>query len=159
MAEEQGISLLQILDELAALLATARQMPMSASVLVNKAEALDLLDAARSVVPEQVAEAEGIVSSAQDVVERANAKAAMVIQGAELRAKKLIEDQQIVAEAKARAAQIVTEAEAKAAQLMEEANDYCDRTLAQFEIELGHVAKQVQAGRKVIQERLAGEEQ
>ncbi len=159
MAESKGSSLLEILDELAALLTSARQMPMSASILVNKAEALDLLDAARSVVPEQVAEAEGIVSSAKDVVERAQAQADMVVQSAQLRAEKLVEEQEIVAQAKARAAEIVAQAEVQARQLMDEANDYCDRTLAQFEIELGHVAKQVQTGRKVIQDRLARDTQ
>lgn len=46
-----GESLLTILEELAGLIANARTMPMSASVLVNKAEALDLLDAARAVLP------------------------------------------------------------------------------------------------------------
>jgi len=46
------------------------------------------------------------------------------------------------------------EAETEARALTDQANDYCDRQLAQLEIELGQVAKQVKAGRTVIRARL-----
>lgn len=159
MAETKGESLLAILDELTALIEGARSMPMSASILVNKAEVLDLLDAARAVVPEQVAEADAIVAGAKEVVQRGEAQAARVLERAELRARQLVEQEAVVAAAKARAAEIVSHAEAQAQALMEESNDYCDRQLAQFETELEQIAKQVKAGRTVIQARITGEGQ
>ena len=60
MPQSQGESLLAILDELQALLKQSKQMPMSSSILVNKAEALDLLQSALVVVPAQVAEADDV---------------------------------------------------------------------------------------------------
>ncbi|HZK06369.1 MAG TPA: ATPase [Actinomycetaceae bacterium] len=150
----KGESLLAILDELAQVIRSAKAMPMSASVLVNKAEALALLDAARQVVPEQIAEADEIVAGAQQLVQRANEKAAQLQREAEERAKELVEKESLVEAAKVRADEIIAEAEVEGRKLADESNDYADRQLAQLEIELGQIAKQVEAGRAVIQARL-----
>ena len=70
----------------------------------------------------------------------------------------LIGDEQthdaLVVDAQARAAAIVTEAERTAEQVRREADDWCDRRLADFEIDLGRVLAQVQAGRAKLAERL-----
>lgn len=153
-----GESLLTILEELAGLIANARTMPMSASVLVNKAEALDLLDAARAVLPAQIEEADEIVAGAKDLVQRANEKAAATTREAEAHARRLVEKESLVEAAKVRAAEIIAEAEEEAARLADDANDYCDRQLAQLEIELGQIGKQVAAGRTVIRARLVDTE-
>lgn len=153
-----GESLLTILEELAGLIANARTMPMSASVLVNKAEALDLLDAARAVLPAQIEEADEIVAGAKDLVQRANEKASATTREAEAHARRLVEKESLVEAAKVRAAEIIAEAEEEAARLADDANDYCDRQLAQLEIELGQIGKQVAAGRTVIRARLVDTE-
>ncbi len=150
----KGESLLAILEEVSQLLRIARPMPMSASVLVNRAEALDLLDAARAVVPEQIAEADQIVAGAREVVDRAEREAAALVAAAEERAAVLVEQQSLVEAARVRAAEIIAAAEEEARGLTDNANDYCDRQLAQLEIELGQIGKQVKAGRTVIQARL-----
>ena len=154
----RGESLLAILEELAAVLANSRTVPMSASVLVNRAVVLALLDAARAVVPAQVAEADEIVAGARGVVERANDQAARIMADAEGRARELVEKESLVVAAKERAAAIIADAEQEARRLPDQANDYCDRQLAQLEIELGQIAKQVKAGRTIIQARLEGRE-
>lgn len=154
----KGESLLDILEELTRLIAGARPMPMSASVLVNKAEALALLEAAREVLPAQIQEADDIVAGAQQVVQRANERAAQMRREAESHAKQLVEKESLVEEARVRASEIIAEAEAEGARLADEANDYADRQLAQLEIELGQIHKQVKAGRTVIQARLTTEE-
>lgn len=150
----RGESLLAIMEELTQVLAKARPMPMSASVMVNRAEVLALLDAARAVVPAQIAEADAIVAGARGVVERANEQSARLLADAEERARALVEQESLVAAAKERAAEIIAEAEQESRRLTDQANDYCDRQLAQLEIELGQIAKQVKAGRTVIQARL-----
>ena len=150
----KGESLLAILEEVSQLLRNARPMPMSASVLVNRAEALDLLDEARAVVPEQIAEADQIVAGAREVVDRAEREAAALVAAAEERAAVLVEQQSLVEAARVRAAEIIAAAEEEARGLTDNANDYCDRQLAQLEIELGQIGKQVKAGRTVIQARL-----
>lgn len=150
---EDGASLISILDELTELVTAARAMPMSASVLVNRAEALDLLDAARAVVPEEIQTADDIVADADAMVERARQRAEKIVEQAHARVEELVSNEHVVRLAEERAEQIVSAAEAKAAKLAADANDYCDRQLAQFEIDLNSISTQVRAGREALAAR------
>lgn len=49
----------------------------------------------------------------------------------------------------------MTQARVEAERLRHEADDYCDRRLAEFEIDLGKLVTQVQAGRARLGQRLA----
>lgn len=152
-ADDAGHALISILDELTEMVTAARAMPMSASVLVNRAEVLGLLDAARAVVPEEIHTADGIVAEAGAVVDRARDTAQQLVADAERRAAELVEEEAVVREARARAAQIVDDAEAKAAKLLADADDWCDRKFAQFEIDVDAVKAQIRAGRDALAAR------
>ena len=124
-SRDAGDDLLRILDELDELISNARSMPMSASAIVNRENALHLIDRARDAVPTAVRRAEKIVSDA-DIVRMAND----------------------------RADSIVAAAEDKAASLRHGADEYSDRTLASLEAEVAKVAEQIRAGREVLAGRL-----
>lgn len=144
---ERSAPLLAILDDVAVVVESARSMPMSASVIVNKAEVLDLVAAAREAVPDQVAAADQIVADAESVLAKAKAEAAEILQGAREEAERLVSDHEITAGAHDRAAEIVAAAEQRAVELEAGADDYCDSRLAQFETDLDAVRQQVLAGR------------
>ncbi|GAA4430025.1 hypothetical protein GCM10023169_32940 [Georgenia halophila] len=154
---EDGASLISILDELSELVTQARTMPMSASVLVNRAEALDLLDAARTVVPQEIRTADDIVADVEAMIERAKRRADKIVEEARTEAERLVSSEHVVALATQRAEQIVADAEKEAARLAADANDYCDRKLGQFEVDLNSIATQVRAGREALAAR-AGRE-
>ena len=145
-----------ILDALKQAVEQARSMPMSSSVLVSRAEVLDLIGQLRATLPTQLADADELLATAAEVQARANADAEQVIAAARRRADELVGAEQVVAAAGARAAEIVAEAERIAGQLRREADDYCDRRLADFEIDLGRLLSQVQAGRAKLAGRLGG---
>ena len=144
--EHDGASLVAILEELADLVTQAKSMPMSASALVNRAEALDLIAAAKAVVPGEIRAADDVLTG-EEVLAEARERAARILQEAEEQAERLVSEENVVALANQRAEQIIAAAEERAAQLARDANDYCDRQLAQFEIDLEAIAKQVRAGR------------
>lgn len=151
--EEQGQSLVAILDELADLIGSARAMPMSASVLVNRAEALELIESAKSVIPGQITRAQGVVADADAVLGRARVEAGDILDRAQQRAEQLVAEESIVQQAGERATEVQTRAQADADRLAREADDYCDRQLAQFEIDLNAISSQVTAGRARLLER------
>lgn len=153
-----GESLVAILDELNDLVSSARAMPMSASALVNRAEVLELIESAKSVLPSQISQADSLISDADAVLERARREAAAILEKAHERAEELVSQESVVAAATERAEEIVTAAEQRAAELAREADDYCDRQLAQFEIDLGAISNQVAAGRARLVERARGRE-
>lgn len=143
-----------ILEALEELVAQARAMPMSSSVMVNRTEALDLLTQAREVLPVELTAADEVLAGADQVLAEARARAEQVVAEAQERAATLVSRERVVAQAEERAAQIVAEAERTAEELRREADDYCDRRLADFEIDLGRLLAQVQAGRAKLAERL-----
>jgi F0F1-type ATP synthase membrane subunit b/b' len=152
--EAQPESLTGVLEALETVVSQARAMPMSSSVLVNKAEVLDLLDQAHAVLPTQLTEADQVLAGADDVLAEARDKAEQIIAAARARAAELVSNEQVVVEARVRAAEMVAEAERTAAAMRHDADDYCDRRLAEFEIDLGRIVSQVQAGRAKLADRL-----
>jgi vacuolar-type H+-ATPase subunit H len=143
-----------VLDALAEAIGAARAMPMSSSVLVSRAELLDLVDQARAALPSQLGRADQVLAEADEARSRARADAEEVLTDARRRAAALVEQESVVAQAQERAAQIVREAEEQARVMRHDADDYCDRRLADFEIDLGKVLSQVQAGRAKLAGRL-----
>lgn len=148
-----GDSLLVILEEISDLVSNARTMPMSASVLVNRAELLDLISSAQDVVPRQISRAEELLSDADTMRTDARGQADQILADARAHAETLVGQQEVVQAAQTRADTIVAEAHASAAQLSQDADDYCDRQLAQFEIDLGTISSQVAAGRARLADR------
>ena len=153
-AEEAQVGLNAILDDLARLVETARTMPMSSSVLVHKGDALALVDELRAAFPEQLAHADEVLAEADQVLEDAHRQAEEILTTARARAIELVQTEQVVVQAQSRALEIVDEAEEAAAGLRRDADDYCDRRLADFEVDLGKLLAQVQAGRAKLADRL-----
>ena len=149
-----GETLAGVLDAIAQAVEHGRAMPMSTSVLVNKTELLSLLDQARAALPDQLEAADEVLADADAVMARAREEAERVLADARRRADELVGRESVVAEARAEAERIVAEAQATADRLRREADDYCDRRLDEFEIDLGRVLAQVQAGRAKLAGRL-----
>ncbi len=150
--EQVGVSAL--LDALTDTVERARSMPMSSSVLINRNEVLDLLDALRQGLPTQLTRADEVLSDAGQVYEEAQEQADRIIEQAERQAQMMVSQQEVIRAAQREAEQIVETARANAARLTANADDYCDRRLADFEIDLGKLVAQVQAGRNKLAERL-----
>lgn len=156
---DAGDDLLRILDELDTLIAGARSMPMSASAIVNREEVLDLIERARQAVPTAVHRAEEIVADAGAVLAKGREESERIIMHAQEEADRLVAGETVVRLANERADAIIAAAEERASSLRNGADDYCDRTLATLEIELGKVTDQVRAGREVLAGRIAEAEE
>jgi len=153
----QPEGLIGILDALAAAVEGARAMPMSSSVLVNRVELLDLVDQARDVLPTQLSRADDVLAAADAARAAAQVDADAIVDAAHAHAAELVEEHAIAHAARDRAAQIVADAEAEAERLRRDADDYCDRRLADFEVDLTKLMHQVHAGRARLAERLGAD--
>ena len=143
-----------VLEALAAAVEQARAMPMSSSVLVNRAELLDLVDQAREALPAQLGRADALLADADAARADASAEAEAILARAREQADRLVEAEAVTIQARDRAAQLLADAQEQADALRRDADDYCDRRLADFEIDLGKVLSQVQAGRAKLAGRL-----
>jgi len=155
-----------VLDAITDTVSNARAMPMSATVLVNRAELLTLVDQVRHALPGQLREADTIIASADaqraaaqadadQTIADAQADARQIVVDARAQADQMIAAEQVVIDANAQAERVLGEARAEAQTLRREADDYCDQCLADLEIDLGKALNQVQAGRARLAGRLA----
>ncbi|CAM2852306.1 ATPase [Actinomyces slackii] len=153
-SRDAGDDLLRILDQLGELVAQARSMPMSSSVIVNRESVLDLIDRARRSVPMAVRRAEEIVADADAVLAQGREESERLIEHAHQEAERLVAGENVVRMANDRADAIIKSAEDKAASLRHGADEYSDRALAGLESEVAKIAEQVRAGREVLATRL-----
>jgi len=146
-----------LLLQLRELLETARSMPLSASVMVNREEFGEILQDAIDGLPEELRQARWLLKEREEVLQRAEREAERIIDVARVRAERMVERTEVVREARRTAEDVVDEAGRVAAQMRLEAEDYVDRKLAAFEVVLDRTMQQVQKGRERLQVNIPSE--
>jgi len=159
------------LQQIEELIHEAKSMPLSASVLVNREELLELLEAAKSELPEEIKQARWIVKDREELLSKGRREAEAIVQRGQHERARLVSGEEVVIAARDEAERLLSEAGEQARQMRLEAEDYVDAKLAQYEIALERTARdiersmgQVQRGREklrgvsVAQEELAPEQ-
>jgi cell division septum initiation protein DivIVA len=141
----------EVLLELREMVETARMMPMSASVLVNRDEALSVLEDAMELLPEELRRARWLLKEREEFLAKSQRDADDIVDSARVQASRMVERTDIVREARRTAQQVVTDAEADARRLRHEAEDFIDARLEAFEAMLERTLQAVQRGRETLQ--------
>jgi cell division septum initiation protein DivIVA len=145
----------EALREVVALIEQARSMPMSATVMVNRDDALELLDEVLDSLPEELRSARWLLKEREEFRAKARREAEDIIADASSRVARMVQRTEVVKAADHRAREILEDAEAEARRMMREAEDYCDQKLASFEIVLDRLTKTVHAGRRKLAATIA----
>jgi cell division septum initiation protein DivIVA len=132
-------------------IANARPMPLSASVMVNRDEILELLDEAMARLPDEVRQARWLLKEREEFLAKVQREADDILDEARTLAQRMVQRTEVVRAAQQTARRTVEEADAEARRLRLEAEDFCDQKLASFEIVLDRTLKVVQAGRARLQ--------
>ena len=112
-----------VLNRLSEMIEQGRGVPFSASVMINQAEGVELLDNARAALPADLVNADRIVADANKVLDAADEEAAQTISDAR------VEAEQVTREAEEEAHNTVTQANAQAEQTIAEANQRAESTI------------------------------
>jgi cell division septum initiation protein DivIVA len=140
-----------LLVELRDLVESARTMPMSASVLVNREEILGLVDEIFAGVPEEVRHARWLLKERDEFLASARREADDIIESARVQAERMVERTEIAREARRIAQKTVDDADAQARRLRLECEGYIDHKLAEFEVVLERTRQAVENGRAQLQ--------
>jgi vacuolar-type H+-ATPase subunit H len=138
------------LDEIVAMVAGARSMPMSASCVVNRAELLAMLDEVSAALPSSLAQAQELLGDREQMVQEARAEAQRIIESAHAERGSLVSDTQIARQSQDEADRILAEARREAEEIRAEADDYVDSKLANFEVVLTKTIGAVDRGREKL---------
>lgn len=148
-----------LLHRVADLIGNARPMPLSASVMINRDEVLELVEEALSRLPEELRAARWLLREREEFLAKVQREGDDILDAARVRAERMVQRTEVVRNAQHAARQVMEDAEAEARRLKHEAEDFCDQKLAQFEIVLDRTLRTVQAGRSRLQVSLPEEEE
>jgi len=141
----------QLLLELRDIVEHARTMPMSASVLVNREEVLDLVDEILAAFPEELRQARWLLKERDDFLVQAHREADDILASARIQVERMVERTEIVREARRVAQRTVDDADAQARRMRLECEDYVDHKLGEFEVVLDRTLQAVHQGRQRLQ--------
>ena len=132
------------------LVANAKSVPLSSSVMITREEVVELLEEALNRLPNELRDARWLLKEREEFLAKTQREADDLLNDARARAERMVQRTEIVREAERAAQRAVEEADDEARRLRHEAEDYCDQKLAGFEIVLERITKTVQAGREKL---------
>ena len=133
------------------LVATAKAMPLSTSVLVSREELLGILEGALGRMPDELRQARWLLREREEFLAEQSRQAEALMDEVRVQAERMVARTEIVRQANQVAQRILDEANEEARRMRHEAEDYCDQKLAGMEIVLDRVMRTVRAGREKLQ--------
>ncbi len=135
------------LSDLRAAVEDARSVPMSASVMINRTEFLELVDRLEAALTATLSQATEVVGDRDAVVASGQTEAEEILRQAEHDREELVSDTGVFKVASARAEELVEAAEREARELRAETDEYVEGQLANFEATLEGILQAVRRGR------------
>lgn len=139
--------LMHRLDALRTAVEEARSVPMSASVMINRTEFLDMLGSLEAAIEATLSQATEVVGDRDAFVDTGRLEALEILRQAEQQREELVSDTDVYRLAVARAAEIEQEAAQAASELRAETDEYVESKLANFEHTLERTIELVRRGR------------
>lgn len=146
------------LQHLEQLVRDAKVVPLSSSIMLNRAEVDGIIHDMRAAMPEEMRQARWVVKEREEVLESARAEHHRILEEARSERARLISRTEVVEAANREGDRIIADAEERARQMRLQADDYVDGKLANFEIVLGKTLQTVQRGRNKLRGRMHGDE-
>jgi len=117
------MNLLHLVDRLEELVGGAQRMPIGSRVMIDRRRLLDLIDQMRVAIPQEVREAQRMVSEQERLHREAEEEARLIVARAEEQATRLIAEHEIARQAERHAEDLARQAEARLEQRVSGAND------------------------------------
>ena len=124
----------KLLDMLYEIVDGAKNAPLSSDkCILNRDEALDLLDEIRAQLPAELKRAQELVRARDDYVEAAKRDVERMMQKAELEAKSRVSESEVITAAREKSHDIIARAEDRTREMYRVANEYSEDVLRRTE--------------------------
>ena len=149
------MDILALVDRLEELFNESRPIPLTNNVIVDEDRMLDLIDQMRVAIPEQVKNAQKLLSERDRTMAQAQEEAARTLNLAREKSDTLIQRDAIVEAAQSRAEQVLEQAKLDAEATRREADLYVMEALTALEVEMERLLNQVRNGIRALQHQNA----
>ncbi|MDD3824798.1 MAG: hypothetical protein PHY79_02400 [Anaerolineae bacterium] len=143
-----------LIDRLERLLTESWRMPLSAFLVINEDDFLDIIDQMRTAIPREVKEGEKIQRERERIVAQAEEEAERLLQLAQEDAAKLVEQHEIIRMSEQRGRTIIERAQREAEVLKGEADEYARQVLVSLDSQIGTLEEQIAGLRTTVRNGL-----
>jgi len=144
---EQDVGAEGIIARVLDIIAGAKSMPLSSSVIVSREEIVTLLHGALDRLPDELRQARWLLREREEFLAERTREAENLMQEVRAQAERMVQRTEIVRQANSVAQRILDDANEEARTMRHEAEDFCDQRLAGMEIVLERLTRTVQSGR------------
>jgi hypothetical protein len=145
--QEQDFSAEAVLSQVLEILAGAKSMPLSSSIIVSREEVTGLLRTALDRLPDELRQARWLLREREEFLAERTREAETLMEQVRAQAERMVQRTEIVRQANSVAQRILDDANDEARTMRHEAEDFCDQKLAGMEIVLDRLTRTVQSGR------------
>jgi hypothetical protein len=136
-----------IITQVLEIIANAKSMPLSSSVIVSREDVVDLLHAALERLPDELRQARWLLREREEFLAERTREAEALMEEVRAQAERMVQRTEIVRQAHSVAQRILDDANEEARKMRHEAEDFCDQKLAGMEIVLDRLTRTVRSGR------------
>ncbi len=148
---DQDLSAEAVIVQVLEIIAGAKSMPLSSSVIVSRDEVVGLLHAALDRLPDELRQARWLLREREEFLAERAREAEALMEEVRVQAERMVSRTEIVRQSNQVAQRILDDANEESRRMRHEAEDYCDQKLAGMEIVLERIVRTVQAGRAKLQ--------
>ncbi|HEY5537763.1 MAG TPA: hypothetical protein VIK23_03775 [Acetobacterium sp.] len=141
---------MELLAELEEVIEKGNTLPFSSRALVNPEELLEIIDEIRDAMPSELTESKKIVAERKKILFAAQDEAEHIKSEAEKRLKELIDTNEITKTASAQANEMINNANASAKALKLGTQNYADKLLYTFQLQLKEMNDRVEQNRNEL---------
>lgn len=148
------MDVLVLIDKLDDLIHSAKTVPLTDTVRIEKEEIYDILDQMRASIPEEIKQARWIVKERQDMLAEAKREAERMIQEARDKAEEIASREEVVRIAHEQADAILGEADSRAAEMHHGSVAYADEVFGTLEANLDKFQSAIRRSRERLAQRV-----
>ena len=138
------MDVLELIDRLDQLVHSAKRIPLSDHVRINRQQLRDILDQLRATTPGEIKEAEWIARERRDMLAAAKHEADRITEEAAQQQAQLVSRHELIRQAEGRAEEIIEAARARDRDVRLGAEQYADELLNTLELNLAKFIAAVQ---------------
>jgi hypothetical protein len=143
-----------LIDRLERLLNESWRMPLSAYLVINEDDFLDIIDQLRTAIPREVKEGEKIQRERERIVAQAEEEAERLLHLAQEDAARLVEQHEIIRMSEQRGRTVIERAQREAEVLKGEADEYARQVLVSLDSQIGNMEAQIAGLRTTVRNGL-----
>jgi hypothetical protein len=144
---DQDFSAEAVISQVLDIIAGAKSMPLSSSVIISREEVSGLLRRALDRLPDELRQARWLLREREEFLAERTREAETLIEEVRAQAERMVQRTEIVRQANSVAQRILDDANDEARTMRHKAEDFCDQKLAGMEIVLDRLTRTVQSGR------------